>query len=370
VLTGRWQEQYAHEIRDTEALLTAHARRRMVAQAAGGVLTCLAVGCLWWAAGRHLLPLSVAGAAVAGVWLLSSRLNTFAGMLSGIGENLLRLTDLRDFTAAAVTRVVTPRQPQAPAARFGTLSAERLCFGYPGADTPAVREVSLELRPGQLVALVGVNGSGKSTLANLLAGLYPPDAGRLLHDGVPVTDLVAHRERTAVVFQDFTRYRLAALDNIAFGRPHAAADPERVREAAGRAGALEFLLALPGALETPLGKEFSGGADLSGGQWQRLALARAFYRDAPLVILDEPTAALDAEAEEQLFTRLRQLFAGRSVVLISHRLRSVRDADRIYVLDGGRVIEEGDHAALLRADGHYATLFRIQASAYQDADVV
>ncbi|MGC0318305.1 ABC transporter ATP-binding protein [Kitasatospora acidiphila] len=368
VLTGRWQEEYAREVRDTEALLTAHARRRMAAQAVGAVLTCLAVGGLWWAAGRHLLPLSVAGAAVAGVWLLSARLNTFAGMLSGIGENLLRLTDLRSFTAPAVARVVTPRQPRGPAAEFGTLSAERLCFGYPGADGPAVREVSLELRPGQVVALVGVNGSGKSTLANLLAGLYPPDSGRLLLGGTAVTDLAAHRERTAMVFQDFTRYRLAALDNIAFGRPHAAADLDRAHEAARQAGALDFLKGLPGGLHTPLGKEFTGGADLSGGQWQRLALARAFYRDAPLVILDEPTAALDAQAEDQLFSQLRQLFAGRTVVLISHRLRSVRQADRIYVLAAGRVVEEGSHGELLRAGGHYATLFRAQAGAYQDVD--
>jgi ABC-type multidrug transport system fused ATPase/permease subunit len=248
------------------------------------------------------------------------------------------------------------------------LCAESLSYTYPGAGTPAVREVSLELRPGQVVALVGLNGSGKTTLANLLAGLHPPDSGRLLHDGLPVTDLTAHRARTAVVFQDFTRYKFPALDNIAFGRPHTTADPTRVREAARQAGALEFLTELPDSLHTPLGKEFTGGTDLSGGQWQRLALARAFYRDAPLVILDEPTAALDAQAEDRLFTRLRRLFTGRTVVLISHRLRSVRHADRIYVLHAGRVVEEGNHETLLRADGHYATLFRTQASAYQHTD--
>ncbi|MFI9273220.1 ABC transporter ATP-binding protein [Kitasatospora sp. NPDC052896] len=368
VLTGRWQEQYEREIEQTEGLLRAHARRRMAAQAAGGTLTCLAVGGLWWMAGSHLLPLSVAGAAVAGVWLLSVRLNAFAGMLTGIGENLLRLTDLRSFTTpAAPSGSPASSQEVSRNDGFGALRAERLSYTYPGAETPAVREVSLELRPGQVVALVGVNGSGKTTLANLLAGLYPPDSGCLLHDGVPVTDLAAHRARTAVVFQDFTRYKLPALDNIAFGRPHVAADPERAREAARQAGALDFLAGLPDSLRTPLGKEFTGGADLSGGQWQRLALARAFYRDAPLVILDEPTAALDAQAEDQLFTRLRRLFVGRTVVLISHRLRSVRHADRIFVLRGGRVVEEGSHQALLRAEGHYATLFRTQAGAYQDS---
>ncbi|MFJ4577397.1 ABC transporter ATP-binding protein [Streptomyces sp. NPDC088846] len=373
VLTGRWQDQYAREVQDTEALLKAHARRRMAAQATGGALTCLAVGGLWWMAGNHLLPLSVAGTAVAGVWLLSVRLNAFAGMLTGIGENLLRLTDLRSFTTSApgipaAATALTCGQRPSTGTELGPLRAERLSYTYPGADSPAVREVSLEVKPGQLVALVGVNGSGKTTLANLLAGLYPPDSGRLLHDGVPVTDLRAHRARTAVVFQDFTRYKFPALDNVAFGRPHGTADPHRVREAARQAGALDFLQELPDSLHTPLGKEFTGGADLSGGQWQRLALARAFYRDAPLVILDEPTAALDAHAEDQLFTRLRQLFTGRTVVLISHRLRSVRHADRIYVLQAGRVVEEGSHDTLLRADAHYAALFHTQASAYHDTN--
>ncbi|MDI5962255.1 ABC transporter ATP-binding protein [Streptantibioticus silvisoli] len=373
VLTGRWQDQYAREVRDTEALLKAHARRRMAAQATGGALTCLAVGALWWAAARHLLPLSVAGTAVAGVWLLSVRLNAFAGMLTGIGENLLRLTDLWSFTAAgpvAPAAATAPVRQQLPSPRneLGPLRAERLSFTYPGADSPAVREVSLAVEPGQVVALVGVNGSGKTTLAHLLAGLYPPDSGRLLHDGTPITDLRAHRARTAVVFQDFTRYKFPALDNVGFGRPHGTADPLRVLDAARRAGALDFLQRLPAGLDTPLGKEFTGGADLSGGQWQRLALARAFYRDAPLVILDEPTAALDAHAEDQLFTSLRGLFAGRTVVLISHRLRSVRHADRIYVLRAGRVVEEGSHKALLRADAHYASLFRTQASAYHDTN--
>ncbi|MFE4588781.1 ABC transporter ATP-binding protein [Streptomyces laurentii] len=370
VLTGRWQDQYAREVEATERLLRSHARRRMAAQAAGGALTCLAVGVLWWLADSHLLPLSVAGAAVAGVWLLSVRINTFAGMLSGIGENLLRLTDLKAFTApdeGAAPLSLMPRQKTGEEGPFGEFRAEKLCFTYPGTDTPAVRDVSLDLRPGQVVALVGVNGSGKTTLARLLAGLYPPDSGCLLLDGEPVTDLGAHRERTAVVFQDFTRYKLPAVDNIAFGRPHAATDPARVREAARQAGALEFLAELPDALDTPLGKEFTGGADLSGGQWQRLALARAFYRDAPLVILDEPTAALDAHAEDRLFTHLRRLFAGRTVVLISHRLRSVRNADRIYVLRGGQVVEQGDHVSLLRTGGHYADLFRTQADAYQTA---
>lgn len=373
VLTGRWQDLYAREIRDTEALVRVHARRRMAAQASGMAVTCVAVGALWWMASRHLLSAPLAGAAVAGVWLLSVRLNTFAGMLSGIGDSLLRLTDLKTFAAPApapgtpgTATALVPQQKPVRGDGFGPLRAERLCYTYPGADIPAVREVSLELGPGQVVALVGVNGSGKTTLAHLLAGLYPPDSGRLLHDGAAITDLTAHRERTAVVFQDFTRYKLPALDNIAFGRPHATADLRRVREAARRAGALDFLQELPEDLHTPLGKEFAGGADLSGGQWQRLALARAFYRDAPLVILDEPTAALDAQAEEQLFTSLRQLFTGRTVVLISHRLRSVRHADRIYVLRAGRVIEQGSHDALLRKGGHYATLFRTQASPYQD----
>jgi ATP-binding cassette subfamily B protein len=225
--------------------------------------------------------------------------------------------------------------------------------------------VDMTLGPGEIVALVGANGSGKTTLAKLFAGLYPPGSGRLLLGAAAVEGHDALRRNTTVVFQDFARYKLSALDNIAFGRPDRPVDLEGIERAARQAGAHAFVEALPNGYDTVLGKEFAGGVDLSGGQWQRLALARAFYRNSALVILDEPTAALDPQAEADLFARIRDLFRGRTVLLISHRFASVRGADRIYVLDRGRIIERGTHDVLMREDGTYARLFQLQAMPYQ-----
>jgi ATP-binding cassette subfamily B protein len=226
--------------------------------------------------------------------------------------------------------------------------------------------VSLEIGAGEVVALVGENGSGKTTLAKIIAGLYRPQAGRVLWDGVDVAAVDADelRRAVAVVFQDFERYLLPARENVGLGRHERIDDLPAIVAAARRADADEFLGRLPEGYETMLGREFAGGYDLSIGQWQRIALARAFFRDAPFVILDEPTAALDARAESRLFDGIRDLLEGRSVLLISHRFSSVRSADRIYVLDEGRVLEHGSHDDLMAAAGRYAELFPLQAAAY------
>jgi ATP-binding cassette subfamily B protein len=228
-------------------------------------------------------------------------------------------------------------------------------------------DVSLRIEPGEVVALVGANGSGKTTLAKLLAGLYVPTSGRVCWDGRDTRDMDrrALLGGTAVVFQDFVRYALSARDNIALGRHERASDTAGIVRAARQAGADEDISGLPSGYETLLGPAFIDGTDLSTGQWQRLALARTFFRDAPLVILDEPTAALDARAEHELFARIGELFAGRSVLLISHRFSTVRSADRIYVLREGRVVEAGTHPELLALGGTYAELFTLQASPYQ-----
>jgi len=217
-----------------------------------------------------------------------------------------------------------------------------------------------------VVALVGENDSGKTTLAKLLAGLYPPQEGHITWDGLDLADMditPAHG-RVAVLFQDFVRYFLPARENITMGRWERADDHVAMHQAASRSGADQLLENLPSGYETYLGPQFFGGSDLSGGQWQRVALARALFRDAELVILDEPTAALDPRAEAALFVAVRELFADRSVVLISHRFATVRRADHIYVLDEGRVIEHGDHEHLMANKGLYAELFTLQASAY------
>jgi ATP-binding cassette subfamily B protein len=239
-------------------------------------------------------------------------------------------------------------------------------FSYPTATDPAIRDVSLGIRSGEIVALVGENGSGKTTLAKLLAGLYRPATGTITWDGIDINSVDAAQLRSgiAVIFQDFARFHLRARDNIGLGRVDAIDDLDDIREAARHANADEFLSSLPNGYETILGPEFEGGSDLSIGQWQRVALARAFFLQAPFVILDEPTAALDPRAEHDLFERIRGLLAGRTVLLISHRFSSVRNADRIYVLQSGRVTEAGTHDELMGVEGHYAELFRLQAAAY------
>ena len=224
----------------------------------------------------------------------------------------------------------------------------------------------MEIGAGEIVALVGENGSGKSTLAKLLCRLYLPQRGRVLWDGTDTAtvDPDELRRSVAVIFQDFLHYALPAAENIGMGRHQHIGDAEAIRRAAVHAGADEFLAKLPDGYGTVLGPEFEGGRELSVGQWQRVALARAFFRDAPFIILDEPTAALDARAEHELFASIRTLCRGRSVLLISHRFSSVRSADRIYVLDGGRMAESGSHDQLMARRGRYAELFALQASAY------
>jgi len=243
---------------------------------------------------------------------------------------------------------------------------ENVTFTYPDADRPALSDVSLEIGAGEVVALVGENGSGKTTLAKLVAGLYSPEQGHVHWDGRDVGELDPEdvRRRVAVIFQDFARYLLPARENVGLGRHERVEDLDAIVHAAERAGAHGFLSGLPEGYETMLGREFAGGWDLSIGQWQRVALARAFFRDAPFVILDEPTAALDARAEADLFARLRELLEDRSVLLISHRFSSVRTANRIYVLDQGRVVEHGTHQELMALHGLYAELFTLQARQY------
>ena len=255
-----------------------------------------------------------------------------------------------------------------PIAPFQRLAAEAVTFAYPGAARPSLLDVDVEIRAGEIIALVGENGSGKTTLAKVLCGLYEPSGGAVTWDGADLATLdpAAVRQQLTVIFQDFVRYSLTLRENITLGRPEAAEDEERMLRAAGLADVSRIAARLDDGFDTRLGREFGRSLDLSGGQWQRVALARAFFRDAPFLVLDEPTAALDARAEHDLFQRIRALAAGRSVLLITHRFGNVRSADRIYVLHRGKVVEQGSHDDLMSQHGRYADLFTLQASAYLD----
>ncbi|KHL26888.1 ABC transporter ATP-binding protein [Croceibacterium mercuriale] len=244
---------------------------------------------------------------------------------------------------------------------------EDVGFRYPGSERWAVRHLSFSLAPGEVVALVGENGAGKTTLVKLLARLYDPVEGRVLLDG---RDLRAYaleglRAAIGVIFQDFVRYNLPAADNIAVGRIEARDDRARIAAAASAALADSVVAKLPNGYDQMIGKRFRNGVDLSGGEWQKMAIARAYMRDAEVLILDEPTAALDARAEYEVFQRFQELSAGRSAILISHRFSSVRMADRILVLADGRVEASGTHGDLLAAGGRYAELFELQAAGYR-----
>jgi ATP-binding cassette subfamily B protein len=244
---------------------------------------------------------------------------------------------------------------------------EGVGFRYPGAERWAVRELSFTLQAGEVLALVGENGAGKTTLVKLLARLYDPDEGRILLDGHDLReyDLAALRANVGVIFQDFVRYHLSAADNIAVGRIEAREDRARIVAAAERSLADEVIRALPGGYDQMLGKRFLTGVELSGGEWQKVAIARAYMRDAELIMLDEPTAALDAKAEAEVFQRFKGLARGKTAVLISHRFSTVRMADRILVLSGGRIIESGTHDELIAMRGVYADLFELQAAGYR-----
>jgi ATP-binding cassette subfamily B protein len=297
---------------------------------------------------------------------------SFQAVLSALGgmyEDTLYMSNLFDYFAIPIGARAALGPVGAVRAEQG-IRFEGVGFRYDTrtGDRWALRDVSVFVPKGQSLALVGENGAGKTTFIKLLAGLYEPTEGRILLDGrdLRTWDPRELRARIGVIFQDFNEYQLALRENVAFGSVDHREDELRVGRAVEQGGAAALVTSLSAGLETQLGRWFSGGVELSGGQWQKVALARAFMREeADILILDEPTAALDAEAEHAVFQRFRALAAGRTTILISHRFPTVRMADRILVLEAGRVVEDGSHAQLLAAGRRYAQLFSLQAAGYQ-----
>jgi ATP-binding cassette subfamily B protein len=289
------------------------------------------------------------------------------GGIQGIYENGLYLSTLYELLERE-PRIHAPEHP-APVRRPFRQGIEfrNVSYRYPGRDALALDDVSFTIEPGQTVALVGRNGAGKSTVVKLLGRLYDPDEGAILIDGRDVReyDPVALRREFGVMFQDYAAYQVSAGENIGVGNVDRAEDINAITEAAERAGADDVVANLPEGYETTLGKWFEGGHQLSGGEWQKIALARAFMRDAQVLILDEPTAALDAQAEHDLFARIKSLTRGKMALYISHRFSTVRMADRILFLENGRLVEQGTHEELMSLGGRYAELFDLQAASYR-----
>lgn len=289
------------------------------------------------------------------------------GGLAGLYEDSLFLSNLYEFLDLK-KKVVEPTHP-APLSRpmRSGIAFDRVSFQYPNSARNVLEDVSLRIRPGEVVALVGENGSGKTTLVKLLCRLYDPSGGSITLDGADLRDFdtTSLRREMGVIFQDYAHYNLTANENIWFGNVALPPDQVTIETAAQKSGADQVIQRLPKGYETVLGKWFEDGEELSIGEWQKVALARAFLRDAQIIVLDEPTSAMDAKAEYEVFKRFRELIAGRSAILISHRFSTVRMADTIYVLEGGRIIERGSHDELVRLGGTYARMFEIQAQHYR-----
>ncbi|WP_349694037.1 ABC transporter ATP-binding protein [Actinopolymorpha sp. B11F2] len=362
----RWSKLYDERIDGIAALVRRFIRRSALGSLVGSIVLGGVILVVLYFVRRGDLSLGSAATACVAVLLLANRSQQAATSLAQTMEHGLLLEEfvqLRDWAQR------TQPERSAEVEPFTKLTVEDVSFSYPSAPNVALDGVKFDIATGEVVAIVGHNGSGKTTLAKLLCGLYEPTGGVVRWDGRPLAELTRDGglSSVGVVFQDFGRYWFSAADNIGLGDVDRVGERAAIERAARQAGAEEFLTKLPNGFDTPLGVEVEGGADLSVGQWQRVAIARVLFRQAAFIVLDEPTASLDAEAEAALFQTIQDLRAGRTIVLISHRFSTVRTADRILVLDQGRLVEQGPHDELMALDGHYARMYRLQASAYADA---
>ncbi|WP_231493897.1 ABC transporter ATP-binding protein [Nocardiopsis sp. CNT312] len=342
-------------------------RVRAVGALAGGAATALTYAVLGGLLVAGWMPLAAVGTAVLALQRAQGQMRQSLHSLNRVYESGLYFADFTEFCDR--TRAQLPPAPTAPPpARMEQVRVHEAAFTYPTRDEPSLQGVTVHVEAGETVALVGENGSGKSTLARLLGGLYRPQSGTVTWNGTDYTAIgTSVRDRISVIIQDHTRWPMTARRNVTMAQD---CDSARLEEAARLSGTDEVVAALPQGWGTLLDTTFASGVNLSGGQWQRLAAARGFHREADLLIADEPTSALDARAEHRFFTTIHEHAArtGAAVVLITHRLASVRRADRIYVLHQGRVVEHGTHTQLMERGGRYADLFTLQARAYQDPE--
>jgi ATP-binding cassette subfamily B protein len=296
-----------------------------------------------------------------------SFLSSFMSSLARLYESNLFLTNLQEFLQLK-PKVIEPSHPRkVPCPIEQGICFENVGFGFPGASAQVLKNINLQIRPGQMVALVGENGSGKSTLIKLLCRLYDPQEGRITLDGIDLRDFntVELRREMSILFQDYSRYNLTAGENIWLGKAHLPPVEEMISAAAQSSGADEFISSLDKKYETVLGKWFDGGIELSVGEWQKVALARAFVRSSQIIVLDEPTSSLDPRAEDDVIRKFRILAEGKIAIIISHRLSTVTAVDSIYFIKDGRIVQSGSHRALMQQGGEYARLFEIQARHYR-----
>jgi ATP-binding cassette subfamily B protein len=366
-LLGRYADLFWRFLREDQAI----AGKRSLASLFWGLLSTLAYyGAYAWIVWR-----TVGGQITLGdmtLYLGISRTSqglfesAFYG-LSSLYENGLFMSNLFAFLELKPKMRLSTDPHPAPAQFEEGIEFRDVSFKYEGREEWALHHVDLKIHPGEKIALVGLNGAGKTTLIKLLTRLYDPTSGQILLDGIDLRDydLVELRRRIGVIFQDFVHYHLSARENIGFGQIEALDNQPRIVQAAQKSGAHPIISNMPQEYETILGRWFSNGRDLSGGEWQKIALGRAFMRDCELLVLDEPTAALDAENELRVFQQFRELTEDKMAVLISHRFSTVRMADRILVLDKGVISEQGHHDQLIRGGGHYAEMFELQAAHYR-----